>query len=211
MEVMYFDDGDVAAVDGHLFRRDKRTGYYLSSKPIGNRRKRLHVYMWERDHGDIPEGYHVHHKDHDKRNNEPSNLEILTRSEHLSLHGNNMSAEHLEKLRKHCERIRPLTKAWHSSEEGKEWHRKHAKKSWEEKNEIEYTCTHCGKSFMTKNSYSEKSNRFCSNNCKSAFRRASGVDNVERKCALCGKAITVNKYSKITRCKECARIRIKKL
>lgn len=42
--VQYFENGDLAFFNGVYFRRDKKTGYFLSStKP----RKRLHVYVWE--------------------------------------------------------------------------------------------------------------------------------------------------------------------
>lgn len=29
----------------------------------------------------------VHHRDHDKTNNDPSNLEVMTQSDHIRLHG----------------------------------------------------------------------------------------------------------------------------
>ena len=32
-------------------------------------------------------GFHVHHVDHDKTNNDPSNLMVLTHNEHAQLHG----------------------------------------------------------------------------------------------------------------------------
>lgn len=30
--IEYFDNGDVAVFDGYTFRRDKKTGYFLSAK-----------------------------------------------------------------------------------------------------------------------------------------------------------------------------------
>lgn len=36
--------------------------------------------------GNIPEGFHIHHKDEDKTNNNPSNLECLNKSDHAKLH-----------------------------------------------------------------------------------------------------------------------------
>ncbi len=39
----------------------------------------------------------VHHKDHDKRNNAPENLEIMTRREHLFEHYPDMHAARLAK------------------------------------------------------------------------------------------------------------------
>lgn len=209
MEIEYHENGDFATVDGKMFRRDKRTGYFLSSRPIGEKRKRLHVYMWEKHNGKIPDGYDVHHKDHDKMNNEINNLELLTRSEHLRKHALEMTDERRQHLRDHVAKIRPLTKKWHASEEGKRWHSENGKNVWKNRDYAEYTCSHCGKVFETKNRYSEKSNRFCSNNCKSAFRRASGVDDVDIQCTICGETFRANKYSKRTKCMKCARIRRK--
>lgn len=88
--VQYFDNGDLACFDGLSFRRNKRTGYFLNAKT----HKRLHVYVWEYYNGcEVPKGYHIHHKDHDKNNNEIENLALLSASEHASLHGNSWSEE----------------------------------------------------------------------------------------------------------------------
>ena len=84
--VQYFDNGDLACFDGLSFRRDKRTGYFLNSTT----HKRLHVYVWEHYNGEVPKGYHIHHKDHDKNNNEIENLVLLSASEHASLHGDSV-------------------------------------------------------------------------------------------------------------------------
>lgn len=35
----------------------------------------------------IPKGYHIHHKDFDRKNNDPLNLEMLTPDEHAQKHG----------------------------------------------------------------------------------------------------------------------------
>jgi hypothetical protein len=42
--------------------------------------------IYERCYGPIPKGWHVHHKDGDRRNNNPSNLIALTVSEHQRIH-----------------------------------------------------------------------------------------------------------------------------
>ena len=84
--VEYLENGDLALYNGYKFRKDKRTGYYLSSRIINGKRRRLHVYIWECENGEIPNGYSVHHKDEDKSNNEISNLELMTNSKHTRLH-----------------------------------------------------------------------------------------------------------------------------
>ena len=62
--------------DGLKFCRDDKTGYYLNSTI----RKRLHRYVWEKERGEIPEGYHIHHIDKNKANNDISNLALISAS-----------------------------------------------------------------------------------------------------------------------------------
>ena len=44
--------------------------------------KRIHQLVAEHFIGEIPKGYHVHHKDGNKQNNKVSNLEVISRKEH---------------------------------------------------------------------------------------------------------------------------------
>lgn len=61
-------------------------------------------------------------------------------------------------------------------------------------------CERCSKQFESKSP-----GRFCSNACKSAWRRASGADNEQRQCTLCGDTFEVNRYSKVRFCsRSCA-------
>lgn len=202
--VQYFDMGKIACVDDYVFRRDKKTGYYLSTRPIGKKRKRLHVYVWEREHGEIPKGYQVHHIDHNKANNEPDNLALLTVREHRQVHFEEMEEEWRKKLRRNlAEKAIPASKAWHGSAEGLEWHRQHMIKVMAEREPITYTCTMCGKEFQSRHIYGKNENHFCSNNCKSAYRRKIGIDNVEKVCEHCGETFMANKYSKVKYCQKC--------
>jgi alpha-D-ribose 1-methylphosphonate 5-triphosphate diphosphatase PhnM len=45
-----------------------------------------HRWVWEQTNGPIPKGYVIHHIDHDKTNNDISNLQCLTVREHHQLH-----------------------------------------------------------------------------------------------------------------------------
>lgn len=211
MKVEYYDDKKIAIFNGRSFVKDEKTNYYLSSRPFENgKRKRLHVYVWEYYNGVIPKGYHVHHIDHDKGNNEISNLQIMTTSEHMKHHQATLSDELVEKRRRNLiEKAVPASKAWHASKEGKKWHSENAKKMMQNRQLQSYSCTYCGKEFQTKHRYPKNKNRFCSNNCKSAYRRKMGFDNVAFTCSVCGKTFTANKYSKRSRCGECANIRVK--
>ena len=62
----------------------RRPGYYVCTS--GSRR-RLHVAMWETEHGmKVPPGCVIHHLDWDKSHNEISNLVCLTHEEHERVH-----------------------------------------------------------------------------------------------------------------------------
>lgn len=181
------------------FTRDNKTGYYLNS----TLRKRMHRYVWEYYNGDIPKGFQIHHIDHDKSNNDISNLEMITRTKHMKIHANehvrDCYDEIIENLNKNA---RPKASEWHSSKKGIEWHKKHYEKM---KDKLyvkrEFTCKQCGKKFTSTYHLS----KFCSNKCKSKWRRENGLDDETRECCICGKKFTVNKYSKAKTCgRECA-------
>lgn len=210
--VLYSNDGDVAEIDGYKFRRDKHSGYYLSAKPIKNgKRMRLHVYVWEKTHGEVPKGWHVHHEDGNKRNNEPNNLKAMPGRQHELIHGSQLTAEERAKLRDRINAIRDKASEWHKSEAGREWHKKHyyamdgLHKLHPEHVE---NCANCGEPVLVN---VVKPRYFCCNSCKSAYRRKSGVDDVIRVCTVCGEKFKVNKYAKKRTCsRKCAaRLRIK--
>lgn len=68
--------------NGHTYTlRD--VGYY--ARTTGDRGY-LHRDVWEHHHGAIPDGWDIHHKDHDKTNNTLANLECLPKAEHAHLY-----------------------------------------------------------------------------------------------------------------------------
>lgn len=182
------------AIDGIRFCRDDKTGYYLN----GTMGIRAHRYAYEKANGPIPDGFHVHHRDENKANNDPENLELLPHSDHASHHGrkNAENPEWMEWARQNLtEKARPKASEWHKSEAGREWHRKLAIETARNMKEKDYLCLHCGAPFAKK---PFGANKFCSNACKSAYRRALGVDDVTKTCEVCGGSYSVTKY-KITR------------
>lgn len=197
----YTDDHRTADIDGYKFKKDKKTGYYLSTSRIGERRKRLHVYIWEKHNGVIPKGFQVHHVDRNKDNNEIENLVLLSKADHLKQHAS--TPERIKASQQAIKKAVLFAPEWHKSDEGHEWHIKHGKDSWKNREPISYICTQCGNSFKSLKAYSENENRFCSNNCKSKFRRKMGYDNVERKCEECDNTFIVNRYQKRRLCNEC--------
>lgn len=174
-------------VDGINFYNSKQ-GYLLGS--VNGKPKRLHVYIWEKECGEIPKGHHIHHIDHDKTNNNLSNLKLLNYSDHAK--------EHLdtEACRKSIEIARQYAIDWHKSEKSSDFHKQHyqkyASKIWFEP--VTKKCEYCGKEYETVHS-KFNSSKYCSNNCKSAVRRKSGIDNIIVKCLNCGKEFSTNKYN----------------
>ena len=157
--------------------------------------KRLHAEIWKSHHGPIPKGHVIHHKDGNPGNNDIENLELLEHCAHTRLHHKGKLSE---RKREHLAEIRPLAAEWHRSDEGREWHSDHGKKAWAVRKPIRKRCVQCGVGF---DSIARRDgDRFCSNNCKSAWRRASGIDDETRTCPTCGRAFVVNKYSRVRHC-----------
>lgn len=198
--IEYTQGGDLAVYNGLKYRRDKHTGYYLNAKT----HKRLHVAVYENEVGAIPKGYHVHHVDHDKNNNAPENLRAIAPAEHEILHGKELTSEQREAKRQNVrENATPAAAGWHGTETGREFHSALAKSTWENREPEKAVCTFCGTEFMTKDWMHRNRNRFCSNKCKTAFRRASGVDDVTKICERCGHEYRANKYQQTKYCPDC--------
>lgn len=149
------------------YRRSRGTGHYADRTGC-----LLHVAVWERVNGrPLPDGHVVHHIDHDVTHNDPSNLQLLTRSEHIRHHNlDNPRGIAVAEVR---ERSRV------------------ARSSWAGRPERERTCTVCGGTFMSKGQRA----MYCSSKCKlSAFNadhRERGNDPLpDRECEWCGDAFT---------------------
>lgn len=162
----------------------------------------LHHFVWELFHGQRTKGKVIHHIDGNCQNNAIENLEEITQHEHMAQR-HPFTKERKEWQRGFLEEIRPKASLWHKSPQGKEWHKKHAQKSgfgkfvYEDKE-----CLFCAVKFQPKNS----EQKFCSNKCKSAWRRKEKTDDVQYICAHCGKNFMANKYAKRIFCsKSCAK------
>ncbi len=153
----------------------------------------LHRYKYTCEKGDIPEGWHIHHIDHNYANNDINNLQAIEPATHSQLHL--PSKETMEKWQAAGIKQAPV---WHASEEGNQWHKEHydnIKESFHGK--ILRTCEHCGKSVET---IRKKARCYCSNNCKSAWRRKNKPDKKTVECATCGKSFETLKYLPNTYC-----------
>lgn len=166
--------------------------YYRCGSYFQRDGKALHVAVWEACEGPVPEGFEVHHRDHDRSNNRRSNLELLEGSEHARLHARERALGEVGK--QHLEHARELAKDWHRSPEGRDWHREQYRRTADAlQAREERTCEECGAVFMGLAGKPER-NRFCSSKCKAKARRRSGVDNELRTCCVCGVGFMINKY-----------------
>jgi hypothetical protein len=155
----------------------------------------LHRQIWIDNNGKIPEGAHIHHEDNNPLNNDIKNLVCLTPKQHCAEHP--WDIDRIDLQSELLKRIRPLTKAWHKSEEGLKKHAEIGAMAYNNFVSIEKTCKNCECLFLTKKL--GHLDEYCSNKCKSAYRRKTGIDNEQRTCE-CGKEFTANKYSKTKYC-----------
>lgn len=154
--------------------------YFICSKYKGMKVRRLHQAIWEHYNGPIPEGHHVHHKDGNTLNNDISNLECLSNKEHRRTH---WTPEDAERARKMAEDARPLTKAWHASEEGLKWHSENGRKVWENMPSKTHVCTVCLEKFESRSNRAVV--RFCGLNCKMQSFRDRKKGTLQKNCAHC--------------------------
>lgn len=160
-----------------------RCGHYFQRKGV-----RLHRMVWQHYNGAIPEGFHIHHIDGDRSNNQIENLELVTAKQHIG--------ERHKHKRPVPKEAHDAAAKWHGSPEGHEWHKQQYQKIKDKiLRRVPLVCTQCGQNFE-----STPGSKFCSNNCKAAWRRMSGVDDVTRPCSVCGRPFTRNKYYKIKTC-----------
>jgi hypothetical protein len=85
-------------------------GYLRNSRTNDGKLKMNHVTVWEATHGPIPIGMQIHHKDHDKTNNDISNLQLVTPLEHKRIHsGCRIVNGEWEKPCSKCGQFKPCT------------------------------------------------------------------------------------------------------
>ena len=145
------------------FYKDHKTGYWISTDYP---RIRAHRWVWINNFGVIPKKFHIHHKDINKSNNVIENLKLVSPKEHIRLH---YTEERRQADAKWMDVIRPLTKAWHGSKEGLAWHKAHGILVWRERKSFVINCKQCGIEVITKTTHQ----KFCHQNCKAKYRRAS--------------------------------------
>lgn len=146
------------------------SGYYQRAETAKRNRenieRRLHRAIWKFYNGEIPKGYHIHHKDENKENNDIDNLELLSPSEHQKKHIKK-SKIWWQTLEGKIANKRGVenAKQWHSSEIGKEWHSKHQKEYINKIRTVEI-CKECGRTFGT---FKDKRHQVYCRKCRDKF------------------------------------------
>lgn len=185
----------VIEFDGRRYYR-KPSGYYKADHSEGG--VYLHRAMWAFHNGTIPGRHHIHHVDHNRENNTPANLELLSAKAHLRYHALLRRGAAPEVLDSYLERAREAARAWHQSDEGRAWHREHAKRMWAGQSKSRFACAHCGEVYEA---FAQSVKRgFCSASCQGMARKKSGKDAVDRSCVWCGTTFRVDKYSRVASC-----------
>lgn len=181
---------------GRTFSLGTTERYYFTHKQ--GKSISLHRYKYEREVGPIPDGWHVHHKDGNCFNNDVENLQAIDPKEHSKLHVT--SVEVTTKWQQAGIKVAP---EWHKSEEGKEWHRNNYYENAKDYLHKKYSrnCSNCDKEIETKR---KNGSAFCTNACKSAWRRKNKPDMKIKPCETCGKEYETRKYLPTRFCsKEC--------
>lgn len=142
-----------------------RCGRYFQRKGV-----RLHRAVWEFVHGPVPDGFHVHHADHDPSNNDAANLALVEARDHISHHSSDPAniARIVEKLAV----AREAAAKWHGSEAGRKWHSQHYRTVLRERMAVtvEKCCQQCGKAYRVVASKAGES-KFCHANCRARALR----------------------------------------
>ncbi len=174
---------------------------YKGERYLSRGCKRMHVAVWEHSNGRIPKGFDVHHKNENTHDNRIENLELRERSEHISEHGKKRFKSNPGFVKEFQAKGIAKAPEWHKSEEGRAWHSEHAKTNTPHLHQktIDASCEVCG-SLCKTNILNASRKRFCSLQCKSKWRRQSGLDNVDRECRFCGKGFQTNKFKPTIYC-----------
>ena len=176
------------------FRKKTDNGYWFNNNNETGNVLYLHREKYKQEFGLTEEqikGYEVHHIDGNKDNNEIDNLKLLTTEEHHKLHNIRSESSHRHVCKK-CGRT-----YWSSVSKSTEICDRCDSSlaiGGSSMLMIKKRCEYCGAEYETKGVNKNRS-KFCSNKCKSAYRRATGVDKIEKICAFCGNSFKTDKYS----------------
>jgi hypothetical protein len=120
-------------------------GYYKTGKTRGHKVRLLHRDVWAAANGPIPDGWHVHHVDHDRDNNDPSNLQALPAAVHNHHHAPD--------------------RGWGTWSD--ERRRTSRRKEWASREPTERTCLNCGGTYLSTGQRA----KYCTVRCRIDYNR----------------------------------------
>ncbi|MBR0289662.1 MAG: HNH endonuclease [Selenomonadaceae bacterium] len=158
--------------NGEIYRKNKG-GHY--TRPAS-----IHRDVWSYYHGEIPKEHDIHHVDEDKNNNDVSNLQCLSKSQHRSVHNKNLTP--VEYTCQFCGKIFTSNK----TDNNVQFCSKTCYNKWAHRKKTEVRiCVICGNSF-TISKYSPTLT--CSLSCRSQLiLKNASVQPIEKICPACGK------------------------
>jgi hypothetical protein len=135
-----------------------KQGYWTRDEGRGRKRVTilLHRVVWEKHNGKIPKGFHIHHKDENRLNNEIDNLECLPQPIHASLHRKE------EWVQGSLSYLVKGQKEWLKTDQGKLQKSESVRSGWKNRKSITKSCLRCGVGFETK----IPQRKWCSKSCQ---------------------------------------------
>lgn len=124
---------------------EKRDGYwYVQWRENGKSIRKLeHRWVWEQANGPIPRGYHIHHVDHNRTNNDLSNLQCMTAREHAQHHAEQVGKQTHESPEAARDALTEYNRQWreanreHRAEYNREYMRQYREDNRESRNEYQ--------------------------------------------------------------------------
>ncbi len=138
--------------------------YYLCGRYFQRRGVRLHRAVWEAHFGPIPSGFHVHHVNGDRSQNQIENLALMEGRNHVGHHSSKPTEAQSAARRSN----QSATAEWHRSEEGRAWHASLSRATWRKRDARTVACAHCGREYSTR---AVGLSLYCHRNCRMAALR----------------------------------------
>lgn len=83
---------DHVIIEGRVYPAELVSGYIILSLPDGTKTP-MHHFVWRSEYGDIPCGYHIHHRNGNRIDNRLVNLTLMSAEDHIAHHASGRPAE----------------------------------------------------------------------------------------------------------------------
>lgn len=170
----------------------------------------LHRAVWIANHGPIPPGHDVHHKDADRTNNHPSNLQCLAEGDHHRLHmlepeRRAASSRAIKIAQRAAAAKRRENPGWASAlaSENQSKGRAAQQATLETMPTTARVCAGCGSDVQRRASYDHHRRAFCGPRCQSKWQYKTDGAAHAAVCAGCRQNFTTIKGSDVDRCATC--------